>query len=472
MSVGRTILSATLAVSLAACGGGGSNGGNLGGGGSGGGVGTTDCSLGARKSWVLSQMNEWYLFPELFNASAPTSSSQTVQDYIDALVAPARAQDKDRFFSYITSIKEETALINSGSNAGFGVRLNYDTTNNKVFVVEAFETAPAFPKGIDRGTEIVAINGQSVASLMAAGGASAVSSALGPAQAGITRDLTIIPLGGAQTTVSVTKAEYSLDPISDRYGVKIFDNGGTKVGYLNLRTFIIDDAKTQLRNAFAQFKSQGVTQVILDLRYNGGGLVSVAEVLGDLMAADRVGQQFSRTILRESKNSQNSTRNFQAESSAIAATKIAVIGTEATASASELVTNAFIPYLSNNIALVGTDTYGKPVGQFAFDRSACDDRLRAVAFRSVNAAGGGDYYSGLASVMPVTCRATDQFLTPLGDPTEASISVALDFLAGRSCTAILDGSRANTAQQPSFQEGLMGIPREPSAAQVQVPGLF
>jgi len=145
-------------------------------------------------------------------------------------------------------------------------------------------------------------------------------------------------------------------------------------------------------------------------------------------------------------------------------------GREGTASASELVANAFIPYLGGNLALVGANSYGKPVGQYAFDRSACDDRLRAVAFRTVNRDGGGDYYSGLAAVMPRTCAAADGFTRQLGDPEEASTKVALDFLAGRSCSAI-GGSGGVGAQSVGERYQLLR-PRNPNAAQRDNPALF
>ena len=474
MSMGRTILSATLAFSLAACGGGGGNSGGGGGGPIGGGGSADQCSLGARQDWVLGQMNEWYLFPNLLDTSVSKSNHASVQSYINALVAPARARNRDRFFTYITSIEEENDLIQNGSNAGFGIRLTYDIDARRVFVVEAFENAPAFAQGIDRGTEILAIDGQNVADIMAANPdnpAGAVSNALGPSEPGVRRNLRIRQPDGTRTTVLVTKAEYNLDPLSDRYGSLILDNGGTKVGYINLRTFIVDNATRQLRDAFAQFKAQGIEQVILDFRYNGGGLVSVAELLGDLLAADKVGQEFSTTIFRQSKSENNETYNFSSQPQAIAAMKIAVIGTDGTASASELLPNAFIPYLGRNIALVGSDTFGKPVGQIARDRSACDDRLRLVAFRSVNKDDNGGYYDGLASVMPRTCAAADDYLVPLGDPREASISTALDFLAGRSCTAIGAADKDGTVQARLPQRELM-MPSEPSAAQLRIPGLF
>ena len=475
MSMGRAILSTTLAFSLAACGGGGSGGStSRSGNGAIGGGSTNQCSLSQRQDWVLAQLNEWYLFPNLLDTSVSKASHAGVQSYINALVAPARAHNRDRFFTYITSIEEENDLIQNGSNAGFGVRLSYDTQARRVFVVEAFENAPAFAEGIDRGTEILAIDGQTVAGIMAANPnnpAGAVSNALGPSEPGVTRDLRIRQPDGTESTVSVAKEEYSLDPLSDRYGSLILDNGGTKVGYINLRTFIVDDASRQLRDAFSQFRSQGIEQVILDFRYNGGGLVSVAELLGDLLAADKVGQEFSTTIFRPSKSENNETYNFSAQPQAISAMKVAVIGTNATASASELLPNAFIPYLGQNIALVGSDTFGKPVGQIARDRSACDDRLRVVAFHSVNRDDNGGYYDGLASVMPRTCAAADDFLVPLGDPREASISAALDFLAGRSCTAIGAAGKDGTVQAPLPESELM-MSSEPSAAQLRIPGLF
>ena len=119
-----------------------------GGGGSGGGS-SDGCSLSARQDWALSVLQEWYLFPELLDTSVNKANFNDLQSYLDALVAPARAQNKDRFFTYITSIEEENELINSGSNAGFGFRLIYDVSNNRVYLAEVFESGPAFPAGFD-----------------------------------------------------------------------------------------------------------------------------------------------------------------------------------------------------------------------------------------------------------------------------------------------------------------------------------
>ena len=430
------------------------------------------CSLSERKAWVLGQLQEWYLFPELLDTTVNPASFADINDYIDALVAPARAQSRDRFFTHLASIAAENAFFNSGSSAGFGIRLTYDTTARRVFVVEAFEGAPALAAGIDRGTEILAIGTsssdlQTVTALMTAGGPQAVVNALGPLTAGTTRVLRVLTNGATQD-LTVTKADFSLTPVSSRYGVKILDNGGTKVGYINLRTFI-DTADPALRSAFATLKAQGVSQVIVDLRSNGGGLVSIAELFGDLMGANKVGQVFSFTTFRASKSNNNETDNFGSQSQAIAATKIAFIGTTGTASASELVINAFTPYLHANSALIGTNTFGKPVGQIALDKASCDDRLRPVAFRTENSARQGDYYTGLASRVEATCAAGDDYTKQLGDPAEASVKVALDFLAGRTCSPISGGGQ--TTQAAGGNRNLVQ-PDAPTTMQREVPGAF
>jgi hypothetical protein len=303
---------------------------------------------------------------------------------------------------------------------------------------------------------------------MAAGGPPAVIQALGPDTVGTSRAFVVRDLSGVQRTVTLTKAEFDVDPVSDRYGVQILADGARRVGYLNLRNFI-STAEPNLRAAFAQFRAQGVTELIVDLRYNGGGLVSIAELFGDLMGQGRTGQVFDYVTFRDSKASENEVYTFRARPEAIAPTRIAFIGTGSTASASEMVINGMDPYLGAQMALVGSNTYGKPVGQIALDRPACDDRLRAVALKVENADRQGDYFTGLASTVDRTCRASDDIGHQLGDPNEAMVRVALDFLAGRGCTAI---TAAAAARPPAGSERGLLVPARPrKASDLELPGV-
>lgn len=434
---------------------------------------STSCSLTNRQNFAASVLNEWYLFPETLPASLSPAPYNSVQAYIDALTATARGQGRDRFFTYVTSIQEENAFFSSGSSAGLGIRLSFQ--GSRLFVIEAFEGAPALAAGIDRGTEILSIgtdasNLTSVADILASQGSAGVSNALGPNTVGTSRVLRITNASGARN-VTVTKADYNISPLSTRYGVKVIDNGSQRVGYINMRTFI-STADNQLRTAFADFRTQGITNFVIDFRYNGGGLVSTAELMGDLLGGNRFSSDvFSVTRFRASKASNNETRRFAPQSQSVSPVKIAFISTGATASASELVMASFAPYLGVNAALIGSNSFGKPVGQIAVDESACDDRIRVVAFAKENAAGQGDYYSGLAGTMRTTCAAADDISRPLGDPLEGSLRTALDFIAGRSCTAIAVGQSAQSTSSRT-ERRMLPLPENPSTSQREVTGSF
>lgn len=481
-------LLASSSLLLTACGGGGSDGSSA----SSSGAGTatasapapapsSTCSLTNRQTFARDVLNDFYLFPELLITSTNPANFSNVQGYLDALTATARAQGRDRFFTFITSIAEENAFFTSGSSAGIGVRLSIDAPAGRVLISESFEGAPGLAAGIDRGDEILAIGTSSanlrlVRDIIASEGSAGVSNALGPNTAGTTR-LLRVARGGVSREVSVTKADFDLPAVSSRYGSRIIQDGGRQIGYLNLRTFI-SSADAPLRDAFRAFRAAGITEFIIDFRYNGGGLVSTAELMGDLLGGNRrTSELFSGLRYRASLTSRDESTFFNPRAESVSPVKIAFIGTAATASASELVINGLAPFYNSNLALVGSNTFGKPVGQIAVDRSACDDRIRVVAFRSVNSRGQGDYFNGLATTLDVTCRAADDLSRPLGDPQEASIRGALDFLGGRSCTAISAASSATGLAGQSQgitieSEPQLLVPLAPSPAQREVPGLF
>jgi C-terminal processing protease CtpA/Prc len=451
----------------------------------------TACSLSKQEDWAYSQLNEWYLFPSLIDTSVNANRApySDLQSFVDALLAPARAQSKDRHFTYVTSISEENALINSGQTAGFGFRLSYYNDNGtlRVYVNESFEGTAALGANIDRGDEILGIGPVGgpmlmVNTLPATNAAvQQVIDALGPSTAGTKRVLSVQHYGGAQQDVTLTKTTYNLDPVSSRYGQKVINYGGTLYGYVNLRTFISTTADQELRDAFLSFKNQGIDKVIVDLRYNGGGLLSVSQLLGSLMASNHANDPFAYMSFRQSKSAGNDqTLDFQTEANAISAMKIAFIGGAGTASASELAMNAFPPYIGKNVALVGENTYGKPVGQIAQDLTDCDTRFRIIAFKLENADHYGGYYTGLATdptndpnsflQKATTCKATDDIFHQLGDPNEAEIATALSWLDGGSCTAIASAG-TKTIQAAKARRVLLQ-PAQPSAAQYRIPGLF
>jgi hypothetical protein len=136
--------------------------------------------------------------------------------------------------------------------------------------------------------------------------------------------------------------------------------------------------------------------------------------------------------------------------------RIAFVTTGQSASASELVINSMFPYAQ--VAVVGERTFGKPVGQFAFDVASCDFRLRLVSFRSVNRNGDGDYYTGLPSAAftaggGASCAATDDLTRLPGDTSERMTAEALFWLNNNRCTGagIAGGGLQKTAANAGFE---------------------
>ena len=465
----RTLAAATLLVLLAGCGGGG-GGGSGSTGGTGGGGGTTACAETVRKQFVLDASREWYLFDTLLPASVDLGSFATAEALLDHLTATARAQGKDRYFSYLTTKSAENSLLGEGQFVGFGFRTRVDPVNRPM-ILDVYESSPASEVAMQRGDEIVAIDsgsGYVAVSQLLAGG-STITDALGPAQEGVRRGLRLLR-NGVTRDVSLVKRTVTIDPVPDGFGTQVLPLAGTTgVGYLNLRSYI-STADAQLGTAFATFRERGVRDFIVDLRYNGGGLVSTAEVMNNLLGGARSTTEVQyRTVLNARKTAENTTRNFRPTAQSVQPVRIAFLTTGATASASEINVNSMAPWVE--VAIVGEDTLGKPVGQYAFDISNCEDRLRLVTFKTVNALGQGDYYDGLASTLKFACAASDTLDQPLGSTSEGMVAAALSWLRTGACPAVMTsvaGRAKTTAAQ--FSERYPR-PAHPSAAQWWLPGI-
>jgi len=460
----RTFVASTLLALLSACGGGG------GGNGDGGGGSTATCAEPARKQFVLNATREWYLFDDLLPASVDTASFADAETLLDHLTATAREQRKDRYFSYLTTRSAEDALLGEGQFVGFGFRTRTDPVNRPM-VIEVFESSPAAAGGLQRGDEITAVDSGNgfvpVADLLADG--STISDALGPAEADVRRGLRLLR-NGVTRDVSLVKRIVTIDPVSDVYGMAVLPLSGTPgVGYLNLRSYI-STADAQLNTAFAQFQALGLRDYIVDLRYNGGGLLATAELVNNLLGGARSTQDVQmRTVHNTRKTSENETIRFRPGTQSVQPVRVAFLTTGATASASEINVNAMAPWLE--VAIVGDNTLGKPVGQYAFDLSGCDDRLRLVTFKTVNSLGVGDYYDGLAGSVPFACAAEDTLDVPLGSAAEGMVAAALGWLRTGACPAVMPVAAARSKTARADAAARYPLPHRPAPAQWWLPGI-
>jgi carboxyl-terminal processing protease len=167
---------------------------------------------------------------------------------------------------------------------------------------------------------------------------------------------------------------------------------------------------------------------VLDLRYNGGGLVDVAVHLASLIGGTRTNGQVMLNYVHNDKIGPqlNKTTRFTNPEGALNLQRLVVITTRGSASASELVINSLRPYMP--VTVIGDATYGKPVGQYGL--RFCDKILYPVAFSIKNANLEGDFFDGI----PVDCVASDDYTHQLGDTNEASFAEALRFIRTGACT--------------------------------------
>jgi hypothetical protein len=409
------------ALATAACGGGG---------GGGGGAttappttGTADCSAAAQKEFVLARMRDVYLWADRLPADIDIADFATPE----ALLAELRSfspNGVDRF-SFIGSATEDAQFFGEGQFAGFGFSSRFEAENDLRFT-RVFADSPAALAGFERGQRILEIDGRTIAEIQAAEG---INAAFGPSEVGVTRLFRIRELDGSEFEVSVSKDVVTIDPVPQH---RIIETNAIRAGYLEMSQFIstAEGADGPLDQAFQQFEDAFVTDLVVDLRYNGGGLVRTAELLGDYLGWGAApGEVFSRTLFNAANAARNDEEFFEFVDAAPVLSRIVFIATGATASASELVINGMAPHIQASI--VGADTFGKPVGQTGEVLDECDVILRPVAFETVNALDEGGFFDGL----PDDCPAADDIRFPIGDPDDPSLQAALDVLLTGSCPA-------------------------------------
>ena len=415
------------------------------------------CSLAGQKQFVMDNMRAWYFWNDLLPAQVDTSQFATPEDLLAFLTtfSPDLTPDDgidnpvDRF-SFINTAAADQAFFGEGKFEGFGFSSRF-VTENDLRMTRVFFDSPANRAGLARGQQIVALNGRTIAEIQANEGINAVFDLA-------TLDFTMRPVGGNPDgsddfTTTVTQDIVTIDPVPQAR--IITDPNGVRppVGYMELATFI-STADAEMDAVFADFRAQGVNDMILDLRYNGGGLVSTSELLGDFLGGDVAENLvYSQTVfnaLRAPAN--NSIEFFERRLNSMSLVRLVVIASRSTASASELVINGMDPHVE--VVIVGDDTFGKPVGQVGLE--FCEKILRPTAFQTLNANDFGDYFFGL----PVDCAAPDDLDVPVGADNDPNIEAALSYLDSGACpTATVPGAQFKLqAEEAVPQLELRGTP--------------
>jgi carboxyl-terminal processing protease len=374
-------------------------------------VGTDACSIDGQKQYVLDAMRDVYFWNDLLPASVDLNAHATPEDLLEHLIS---FQPLDEF-SYIDLAAADAQFFGEGQYEGYGFSTRFEAADDLRFL-RVFASSPAAMAGFGRGQRILMLNGRTIADIEANEG-------VGELFALPSLEFTIRRLDNTEETRIVNSGLVTIDPLPQARVIDL--PGGTSVGYLELVTFI-GTADAAFADIFSAFQQANVTDVIIDLRYNGGGLISTTELLGNYLGgAIAVDPIFSKTFFNAKNSGFNRIAFFQDLFESISLSRLVVIATDRTASASELITNSMEPHV--DVSIVGSVTRGKPVGQLGIP--FCDKILRPTAFETVNADDEGGYFGGL----PVDCPVSDDVLIPIGDDTDPNLTAALFLLENGAC---------------------------------------
>jgi carboxyl-terminal processing protease len=399
-----------------------------------------------------------YLWYSEIPATVRMADYANTLDYFAALKTPAltaAGKPKDRFhFTYTTA--EWDALTTAGEEVGYGLTWSRNAaTAPRTWLASIVEPgSPAARAGIQRGDMLVEVDGVDFINTTGTAGVAAINAGLFPENAAESHRLRIQRAGSKfdVTLVSSVVASASVK------NTKVIDTPTGKVGYL---TF--DDhnavAEKQLIDAFNLFKSQGVNDLVLDMRYNGGGLLYIASELAYMVAGPgSAGKTFERPIYNDKTAPDapipflNTAYGFASPNPAprgmalpyLGLRRVTVLTTAGTCSASEAVING-LRGVDVEVNIIGGQTCGKPYGFTPVDN--CGTTYFSIEFQGVNAKGFGDYPDGLAP----TCTVSDDLGHTLGDPAENVLAAALSYRATNACPASSSASGSARASAAPMQ---------------------
>lgn len=367
-----------------------------------------ECSLQQQNRFVRDVMSDVYLWRQ----HVPALDIARL-DSPESVLAATRYRSLDSTFSYITSQTASDALFARSEYTGVG--LSSIWRGDRLFISQVFPGSAASDAGLQRGDEIVEVGGRTIPELIQSGTIDVFASAP-------TIDMVALR-NGRRLVARLIKRAVTIPPVSNARTLNV---DGRRVGYVFFRNFT-EPSVNALNTTFVELKRQGVTELVLDLRYNSGGLVTIAQYLGGLIGGTLTnGQIFASYSHNDRHEPRDRILRFRAMDHSLRLNRVFVITTRTSASASEVLINALRPFMP--VVVVGERTYGKPVGQYLL--RFCDRVIAPVAFALRNADGEGDFFAGL----PVTCAAEDDLGHEFGDASEASLREVLTHLRTGACS--------------------------------------
>jgi len=423
---GARLFFVSLTLMLGACSGGG------GGGGDGSGLGPeqpsddvseseSSCSVVDQNSWVYDNMLDYYLFFDQVPVADPSDFESPRE-----LISELRFEERDSF-SFITDQAAEELETVQGREFGLGYFWQFDDDGN-VRIDTVYRDSPFGRAGVTRGDIVLTINDRPASTALddtefvdsqIFGSEENPQTSTWQFETGVT---------GETRTLQFTSTEYEINTVLASQTL-VERQSGTRVGYLAFERFLVP-SDDELQSAFTRFASSGIDELVVDLRYNGGGRIVIAELLASLIAGERnSGSLLYRYEFNPNYTDSNFELEFQDNVGDLNLSRVIFLTRSFTASSSEIVIGGLQPYL--DVVVLGQQTTGKPFIQSGNDR--CEQRLFLVEAEGFNAAGN----SVFGGIDP-TCSAFDDVTRDFGldentGEVEGMLQSALDFISDGSC---------------------------------------
>lgn len=398
----------------------------------------------ARDSLYFIMQQYYYWFDKM--PSVTRSNYADPYEIMEAL----RYKTLDRW-SFVADYDEFNAEM-QGTFVGHGFRIGLDE-NSIARIAMIYNHSPLYSEGVRRGWIVKKINDTDIAPILIAGDGTAYSNLIGPYSEDVTNTFLFQRPNGSEVTISSKKKSFTVNTVI-LYDTLHLTSGIT--GHLVLESFITptDD---ELKTAFTYFKANNVTDLILDLRYNTGGYLTVAQNLASYIGGNGLaGITFAKLQYNAKNQNANSTFQFKNTSYSLGVPRLIVITTRSTASASEAVMNGLRNHI--NIVSIGDTTNGKPTGMNGW---SCAKKywFWPVTFKMVNSSDEGDYYAGFAP----SKLATDDITHDFDDRNEQCLRQAISYLqtGGFTGKGADEFSRHKQLDEiPSWRSNAFGVTKQ------------
>lgn len=397
------------------------------------------CSVEDLNAWIDHDMHDYYIYHDQVPVVNLGDYDDPAALLADLVVPPDR-------FSFFTEAAPFEQSSGEGIRTGYGFRLAYEADGTLRFRT-VDPGSPTDDAGIRRGDLLLALDGTPQGELSDDEFSAIIDS--GEASFDVQTP------GGRRRFVTLRSTEYRFLSAEPAGYFTVED--GRRIGHLTITAFAATTG-AEIDNHIAFMRDNGVQDLIVDLRYNGGGLSIAAQRLASQIAGAAVaGETYERGEFNDDYVEFDYTREFEAVEPTLALSRVVVLTTERTASASEALINGLAPFI--DVTTIGTRTVGKPFAGIPV--TYCGKLLIAESVLTSNDPG----VSVVDGIAP-DCEVEDRWLYPEGDSRDALMGAGLAWLVDGSCTGT--GTLTATAGRRELK---LADDRVPGVAELGRPGM-